>query len=206
MFEMCYSRARARNTGRRPTLVIMARVPVAGRSKTRLGRDIGMVPAAWWARHQLFRLVRTLSDPRWTLVVAVTPDKAVTSRALPSVPRVPQGQGDLGHRMACVFRGCPGPTLIVGADIPGLTRAHIRASFAGLGSHDAVIGPAPDGGYWAIGLKRTRPLPPRLFENVRWSTAQARADTLASLGRCSVAILPSLHDVDTGADLERVSP
>lgn len=205
MFEMCYNRSGARNT-RQPTLVIMARAPVAGRTKTRLGREIGMVPAAWWARHQLFRLTRTLADPRWEIVLAVTPDSAVTSAALPPGTRVSQGRGTLGDRMARVFRLFPGPTLIVGADIPDLTRRGIRAGFAALGSHDAVIGPAPDGGYWAIGLKHTHPLPPRLFDNVRWSTAHARADTLATLGDCSVAFLPTLHDVDTAADLKRVFP
>ena len=184
----------------------MVKAPVAGRSKTRLGREIGMVPAAWWARHQLARLARTLPDPRWDTVLAVAPDSAVASAALPALPRLPQGPGDLGDRMARVFRALPGPVLIVGADIPGITRAHVAAGFAALGADDAVLGPAPDGGYWAIGLKRTRPLPPRLFEGVRWSSRHALADTLATLGTQRIASLPSLHDVDTAADLKRVSP
>ncbi len=196
----------ARLPGRRPTLAIMVKAPAAGRSKTRLGREIGMVPAAWWARHQLSRLARTLSDPRWTTVLAVAPDAAVHSGALPPLARVAQGRGDLGDRMARVLRCFPGPTLIVGADIPGITRAHVSAGFFALGSHDAVLGPAPDGGYWAIGLKHTRPLPPRLFDGVRWSSAHALADTLATLEGQRTAFLPALHDVDTAADLARVSP
>lgn len=183
----------------------MVKLPVAGRSKTRLGRDIGMVPAAWWARHQLVRLARSLPDPRWRTVLAVAPDAAVASAALPALPRLAQGTGTLGDRMARVFLACPGPTLIVGADIPGLTRAHVAAGFAALGSHDAVLGPAPDGGYWAIGLKRTRPLPPRLFDGVRWSTPHARTDTIATLAGLRIALLAPLHDVDTAADLARVS-
>ncbi len=191
-----------RNT--RPVLAIMVKAPVAGRSKTRLGREIGMVPAAWWARHQLARLARSIPDPRWHTLLAVAPDSAVHHQGLPPLPRIAQGHGDLGDRMARVFRAFAGPVLIVGADIPGLTRAHIAAGFAGLGSHDAVLGPAGDGGYWAIGLKRGRPLPPRLFAGVRWSTAHAMQDTLATLhGR--VAYLPMLHDVDTAADLKRLS-
>lgn len=191
---------------RHPTLAIMVKAPAAGRSKTRLGREIGMVPAAWWARHQLARLARSLPDPRWRLVLAVAPDRAISSPALPAVSRIAQGQGNLGDRMGRVFRHLPGPVLIVGADIPGITRAHVAAGFAALGSHDAVLGPAPDGGYWAIGLKCTRPLPPRLFEGVRWSSEHALADTVATLGRRRIAVLPTLHDVDTAADLRRVSP
>ena len=183
----------------------MVKAPVAGRSKTRLGREIGMVPAAWWARHQLARLARTLPDPRWDTVLAVAPDSAVVSAALPALPRLPQGPGDLGDRMARVFRALPGPVLIVGADIPGITRAHVAAGFAALGADDAVLGPAPDGGYWAIGLKRTHPLPPGLFDGVRWSSPHALADTRAGLGDRRVAFLPPLRDVDTAADLKRVS-
>lgn len=194
------------DTSRRPTLAIMVKAPAAGRSKTRLGREIGMVPAAWWARHQLARLARRLPDPRWQTVLAVAPDRAVHSGALPRLPRVAQGHGDLGDRMARVLRRFPGPTLIIGADIPGITSAEIAAGFAALGSHDAVLGPAHDGGYWAIGLQRTRPLPPRLFDGVRWSSQHALADTLATLQGRRIAVLPTLHDVDTAADLARVSP
>ncbi|MEZ5720735.1 MAG: glycosyltransferase [Paracoccaceae bacterium] len=183
----------------------MVKAPAAGRSKTRLGREIGMVPAAWWARHQLAHLARTLRDPRWDIMLAVAPDTAVASGALPALPRLAQGPGDLGDRMVRVFRALPGPTLIVGADIPGITQAHIAAGFAALGSHDAVLGPAPDGGYWAIGLRHTRPLPPRLFDGVRWSSPHALADTLATLDGRRAAFLVPLLDVDTAADLKRVS-
>ena len=204
MKHPCDTRARPR--GRRPTLVIMVKAPVAGRSKTRLGREIGMVPAAWWARHQLSRLARSLPDPRWNTLLAVAPDVAVHSGALPPLGRIAQGPGNLGDRMARVLRHFPGPTLIVGADIPGITRAHISAGFTALGSHEAVFGPAPDGGYWAIGLKHTDPLPPRLFDGVRWSSPDALADTLATLDYRRIAFLAPLHDVDTAADLVRVSP
>jgi rSAM/selenodomain-associated transferase 1 len=188
----------------RPVLAIMVKAPVAGRSKTRLGREIGMVPAAWWARHQLARLARTLPDRRWTTLLAVAPDTALCHNGLPALPRVAQGNGDLGDRMARVFRRFPGPVLIIGADIPGITRAHVAAGFAALGSHEAAIGPAHDGGYWGIGLKPGR-RPPALFQGVRWSSEHALADTLATLP-ASTAFLPTLHDVDTKADLARLSP
>lgn len=189
----------------KPTLVVMVKLPVAGRVKTRLGREIGMVPAAWWARHRIGRIGRDLTDRRWRLVLAVAPDAAVPSAALPPLPRLAQGSGDLGDRMARVFRALPGPVLIVGADIPGITRGHVAAGFRALGAHDAVIGPAPDGGYWAIGLKQRRALPPGLFAGVRWSSEHAFRDTLVTLSGLRTAFLPELADVDCAADLGRDS-
>lgn len=190
------------------SLVIMLKEPRAGRVKTRLGRDIGMSAAAWWFRHQSASLIRRLmSDPRWTTIAAISPDTALLSRSWPAhLRRLPQGQGDLGDRMERVFHALPpGPALIIGADIPGVTPAHIQAAFKALGNHDAVFGPAPDGGYWLIGLKRTsQPIPKTIFKNVRWSSAHALKDTINSLDLEKIATIDTLQDVDTIADLERL--
>ena len=189
-------------------LVIMLKEPRAGRVKTRLGRDIGMVPAAWWFRHQTRRLIRCLDDPRWRLHLAVSPDRAgLHSRVWPAhLPRVPQGRGDLGMRMGRILRSfAPGPVVIVGGDIPGITARHINRAFRALGSHDAVFGPATDGGYWLIGMKRTTPPPRTLFRNVRWSSPTALADTIVSLPGARIALIDTLRDVDTAADLHALS-
>ncbi|MEO1312308.1 MAG: TIGR04282 family arsenosugar biosynthesis glycosyltransferase [Pseudomonadota bacterium] len=191
----------------RPTLIIMLKEPRPGRVKTRLGREIGMTTAAWWFRHQAQALLRRLGpDPRWTTVLAVSPDHAgLTSRCWPPrFARVPQGSGDLGMRMAHLLRSAPpGPALIIGADIPGIRARHITRAFALLGAHDAVLGPAPDGGYWCVGLRRTAAVPTRLFSGVRWSTETALDDTLVSLGPARVALTDCLADVDTVADLNK---
>lgn len=189
-----------------PTLVIMVKEPRPGRVKTRLGKDLGMVGAAWWFRHQTRRLIRRLMDPRWQTVLAVSPDvEGLNSRVWPSrVPRVPQGAGDLGDRMGRLFRSLPpGPAVIIGADIPGVTSDHIARAFTALGSADAVLGPAPDGGYWLIGLARRQAVPSRLFEGVRWSTEHARADTEGSMSGLRVSHIDTLRDVDTIDDLGR---
>jgi len=131
----------------------MLKEPRAGRVKTRLGRDIGMTKAAWWFRHQTAQLIRRLNgDPRWKTYASISPDQSVMSRCWPnSLERMPQGGGNLGHRMARVFHSIPaGPVLIIGGDIPGITPALIESAFKALGNHDAVFGPAPDGGYWLI--------------------------------------------------------
>ena len=188
----------------KPYLVIMLKEPRAGRVKTRLGRDIGMVPAAWWFRHQTARLIRRLDDPRWHLVLAVSPDRAgLTSRVWPAhIPRVAQGRGDLGQRMGRILRGFPpGRVVIVGGDIPGIRAHHIARAFRRLGRHDVVFGPATDGGFWLIGMKRTTRVPATLFQNVRWSSRFALADTLVSLAGQRIAQIDRLPDVDTAADL-----
>lgn len=186
------------------TLVVMVKEPRPGRVKTRLGRDIGMTAAAWWFRHQTRRLVREVNDPRWHTVLAVTPDlEGLQSRNWPAhLPRWPQGQGNLGDRMAQMLRSAPpGPVCIIGADIPAIRASHIETAFKTLGSHDAVFGPASDGGYWLIGLKRVRAVPFHIFANVRWSTRHALADTRVTLPDHRIAIVASLSDVDTVHDL-----
>jgi len=185
----------------------MVKEPQPGRVKTRLGKGIGMARAAWWFRHQTTCLLRRIRDPRWQVTLAVAPDvEGLTSRIWPEdLPRVAQGPGDLGDRMGRLFRTLPpGPVVIIGADIPGVTRARIARAFAALGDHDAVFGPAPDGGYWLIGLKRSRAVPKSLFNQVRWSSEFALADTIASLPDLSHKLIDTLDDVDTVEDLRRL--
>ena len=183
----------------------MARATVAGRVKTRLAAEVGVATAIRFARHSLAALLqRVTADARWSTLLAVTPDTTASSRLWPAgVTLTTQGSGDLGARMQRLFDRAPfGPVVIVGTDIPDLTRAHIAAAFRLLGRHDAVLGPAADGGYWLVGLRR-RPRVLRPFRSVRWSTEHALSDTLANLHGCSVARLPTLCDIDTAADLAR---
>lgn len=192
----------------RPRVVVMVKAPRPGRVKTRLARDIGATAAAWWFRHQTARLLRRVSDPRWTVVLAVSPDTAVRASVWPAhLPRVPQGRGDLGDRMARFLRGTAhGPVLIIGADIPDIDARQIALALAALRGADAVMGPAEDGGYWCIGLGRGERLPDGAFADVRWSTKHAMADTLSTLPGLRIGRAARLADVDTGADLSRTRP
>ncbi|MGR3617510.1 MAG: TIGR04282 family arsenosugar biosynthesis glycosyltransferase [Paracoccaceae bacterium] len=188
----------------RRTLVVMVKVPRPGRVKTRLGRDMGQIDATWWFRHQSCELIRKLRDPRWQIVLAVAPDaEGMTARVWPNdIPRIRQGRGTLGDRMVRAFRRMPsGPVCIIGADIPGINRARVARAFRALGSADAVFGPAMDGGYWLVGLKRVAREPVGLFRNVRWSTEHALADSEATLTGYCISHVDRLRDIDTLADL-----
>lgn len=189
----------------RPQLVVMVKEPLPGRVKTRLGRDLGMTASAWWFRHQVAALLRRIESPKWETVLAVAPDHAgMQSRVWPEhLPRIAQGGGDLGDRMARVFRSAaPGPVCIIGADIPGITKDRISEAFQSLGNHDATFGPAPDGGYWLVGMKRVGPVPSGLFEGVRWSSEHALADSKATMKDLRIGHVATLRDVDTVADLK----
>jgi glycosyltransferase A (GT-A) superfamily protein (DUF2064 family) len=90
---------------------------------------------------------------------------------------------------------------LMGCDIPRAGAADVRAAFCGLGTADAVFGPASDGGYWLIALGPRRP--GDLFGQSRWSTRHALADTLKQFRHHRVGFIRSLPDVDTAVDYHR---
>lgn len=188
----------------RATVVLSLREPRPGRVKTRLGRGIGAVAAAWWFRHRAAATMRALRDPRWRLALAVAPDGAARSPVWPAdLPRRAQGQGDLGARMARALRDAPpGPAVVVGGDIPGLRAAHVARALRALGGAEPVFGPTEDGGFWLVGLRRgRRRAPAGLLEGARWSSPHALADAVRSLRGARVAFADRLADVDEAADL-----
>lgn len=97
----------------------------------------------------------------------------------------------------------PGPVVIIGSDIPDISRGHISGAFAALGKTDAVFGPSEDGGYWLVGLRR-RPRIADIFDDIRWSSEETLGDTLRNVkaAALSVAMLERLRDIDTGEDYE----
>lgn len=188
-------------------VVLFAKAPRRGAVKRRLAAGVGDAAALAFYRATLAAAARRLgADPRWTLWLAVTPDRAARNLrvwrfGLRRRTRLhAQGAGDLGRRMAHMFASLPpGPVVIVGGDIPDLDRSHVAAAFAALGRADLVFGPAADGGYWLVGARGTLRRA-ALFRGVRWSTEHALADTRANVPRGRrVAILPELADVDDAA-------
>ncbi|MGI9481402.1 MAG: TIGR04282 family arsenosugar biosynthesis glycosyltransferase [Hyphomicrobiales bacterium] len=183
-------------------LVIMAKAPQAGLVKTRLAREIGTAEALRTYRAMLGETVRNLGrDERWQTWLAVAPDISAFSNLWPPyVGLIRQGGGNLGDKMQRIF-DClpPGPAIIIGSDIPRVKPGEIAQGFKTLGNCEAVLGPAPDGGYWLIGLSR-RIRVERPFSGVRWSSAHARADTLANLAHINVGYARERRDLDTVSD------
>jgi rSAM/selenodomain-associated transferase 1 len=176
--------------------------------KTRLAKGVGPVAAAKFYRRTTLDLLRRVGgDPRWQTLLALSPDRAVHDEGIwpRALPRVAQGPGDLGARMGRLMRDLPpGPVVIVGSDIPDISRGHIADAFAMLGNVDAVFGPSEDGGYWLVGLRR-RPRIAEIFGDVRWSSENALGDTLRNVEAAglSVARLETLRDIDTADDHAR---
>lgn len=189
------------------TLCIFVKAPRPGAVKTRLAATIGAEAAAELA-HAFFRdtlaLAQRLASAR--VVVALSSD----GTTLPDVPAPievwPQGDGDLGARLERALRRALAETpraLAIGTDSPGLPLSVVERASSSLERHDAVIGPAEDGGFYLLGLKRC---PPGLLAGLPWSAADTRACTLARLRerRFSVDLLAPWFDVDVAADLDRL--
>ncbi|MFT5486533.1 MAG: rSAM/selenodomain-associated transferase 1 [Paracoccaceae bacterium] len=183
-------------------VVIFARRPQLGRVKTRLAADIGPVETLRFYRSTLNTVARRLSaGGGWATWICSTPDDTIDRDRLypPGISRLPQGSGDLGQRMAnCLSGFGPHPALIVGSDIPDIDRRHVAAAFDKLRRNELVFGPSDDGGYWLVGAAQGARVG-NLFNDVRWSTEHALADTLENVRPgVRVAMLEPLADIDDG--------
>jgi rSAM/selenodomain-associated transferase 1 len=190
---------------RRPSVVVFVRAPRRGAVKRRLADGIGASAAHRFYVETTKAVLDRLVDPRWSLSLAVTPDTfARSGRFWPRrIARIPQGAGDLGARMERALLSSGGPSVIVGSDIPDLGAAHVRRALAALATHDVVFGPAQDGGYWLVGVKRPA-MARGLFRGVRWSGPHSLADTRAHVPRhLRAALVDVLADVDDRAAWER---
>jgi rSAM/selenodomain-associated transferase 1 len=198
---------------RRHAIAVMAKAPKAGQVKTRLVPPLTQEEAAELYRCLLLDKilqVGTLSgvDP----YLAYTPPEAraqMASLAPQDFTLIPQAGSDLGdrlHRLSAILleRGHPG-VIIIDSDTPTLPSTYLLDALDRLQnrSTDLVLGPAEDGGYYLIGLKR----PCRsLFDSIPWSGPSVLTETLwrASAQRLEVATLPPWFDVDTPNDLARL--
>jgi rSAM/selenodomain-associated transferase 1 len=184
-------------------LLVMAKAPVAGRVKTRLCPPLTPEQAAALA-------LAALEDTLAAAAACAAGRRVVVLDGEPGawLPAgfevVPQAAGGLGTRMAAAFVAVGTPALLIGSDAPQVTSELLDAGLAALAQDDAVLGPAHDGGYWAIGLRRPAV---GAFDGVPMSapgTAAAQRARLATLG-LSVAELAPLRDVDTIEDARAVA-
>ncbi|MDB5271385.1 MAG: hypothetical protein JWP58_4425 [Hymenobacter sp.] len=190
-------------------LLVFARVPALGRVKSRLAAGVGE-PAALAIYHELLAITHAavvaagVPATVWLADTAGPTPTASEAREWAAHHAKCQPEGDLGTRMAAAFGAAfeagAGRVSIIGTDCPGLRALHLSQAFALLETNDLVLGPATDGGYYLLGLRRPQP---ELFQNKAWSTDSVLADTLADAGRLGlrVALLPTLRDVDDADDL-----
>lgn len=187
----------------RPTLIVMAKAPRIGLGKTRLAAEIGKIEAWRINRALQARTMRAARDGRWETLLCVTPDEAM-SLHFPGVwpqsfSRAPQGEGDLGLRLARALAP-HSRVAVIGTDCRDITRAHIASGFAALRRAPFALGPAHDGGFWLLAA-RDGAAAAGAMANVRWSTKHAAKDVMRNLGADKVALLARLRDVDVAGDL-----
>jgi uncharacterized protein len=208
-------------TGRRPVLLVVAKAPVPGQVKTRLTppftphQAAALAAAAFLDTLDACREAAALS--RAEVVVALSGDvsRAVSGAAIRSalagVRVVPQRGDGLAARLAAAHLDANGPfgtTLQVGMDTPQLDPATLAGALARITAADgpdAVLGPATDGGWWALGLRRAGAA--RCLAGVAMSTDHTGAETLAALRaeQHRVELLAGLRDVDTVEDVLAVA-
>ncbi len=193
-------------------LVVLARWPAPGRCKRRLASSLGAEAAARvQARltgHTLAvarQLARQLGIELVLAVDGLAPRAARRLGGQLGVGRIVlQGGGGLGVRMQRQFQRAATErarrVVLIGSDLPQLERADLASAFAALDHQQAVLGPACDGGYWLIGLRRPEPA---LMEGIAWGSEQVLEQTLAALARRGLepALLPWRRDLDRGEDL-----
>lgn len=194
----------------RCALLVFVRAPRRGEVKTRLaagiGDDAALEAYRRLAEHTLAAAAPLAGDGVRLRVHHAPADAGGEVRAwLGGAPAyLPQAEGDLGARMEAAFgsafREGAERVVIVGSDLPALSTALLRRAFAALDGSDAVVGPARDGGYYLLGLRR--PID-GLFGGIRWSTPQVLSATLGRLRAAGAepVLLEELADVDTVEDL-----
>jgi rSAM/selenodomain-associated transferase 1 len=187
-----------------PAIIVIAKAPVPGRVKTRLTPPCTPVQAAALAcaalQDTLDAAARTTRAGRRIVVLDGEP-----GAWLPQGFEVIAQRGDgLQERLAAAFEDVGEAAFLVGMDTPQVTPALLDAGLAAVADGDGAFGAAPDGGYWAIGLRTPDPA---VFADVPMSsplTGAVQRARLALLG-LHPAILPPLRDVDTLEDAVAVA-
>lgn len=191
-------------------MIVLAKQPLAGHSKTRLARDVGLEKGQVLAEAFVLDTLDFVSEQtQRRLLVAYSPAEAegwFASKA-PTAELYRQPEVPFGARVCDVFRRAfrqgAKRCVLIGTDTPQLPTSTLEYAFEALHSTDVCIGPASDGGYYLIGLRQDQP---RLFEDIPWSTRDVRSVTLqrAQELELSVAELAEEMDADEGSDLPAV--
>ena len=194
-----------------PILIIIAKEPQIGTTKTRLSPPLELSQAAALFEAMLDDTIDLVSSLNGIdLAVAVTPPESVgyfERKTPPGTIFIPVTCIDIGDCLKQVFeelfsRGYP-KVIAFNSDGPSLPKAYIRKAIQLLDENDVVFGPSDDGGYYLVGLNEIQA---ELFNDIQWSTAQVMEQSLAraEIANLRVALLPEWYDVDTAGDLRRL--
>ena len=186
-------------------LILFVRNPILGKVKTRLAKAIGDEKALEVYRQLLSKthnITYSLSCAKFVYYADEVTQSDLWSKG--NFIKKAQSGNDLGERMYNAFADLSeagfARIIIIGSDCFELTNEILQDAFEQLKAHDAVIGPAYDGGYYLLGMKE---LTPRPFKNKKWSTSSVCADTINDFVKldASYVVLPTLNDVDERQDL-----
>ncbi len=200
-----------------PQLLVVAKAPVPGRVKTRLGASVGMTTAASLAAASLADTLVACAathGPEWCFLALEgdldhATDADVLRGLLAGWTVFPQRGDGLGERLVNahldVADRAPGAVVQVGMDTPQVASDLLVSVGDQLGSHDAVLGPAHDGGWWVLAARDPRSVAP--VAGVPMSTPATGRETRRALEAAGlrVAAAPTLRDVDTVTDAEWVA-
>ncbi|MGE5656882.1 MAG: TIGR04282 family arsenosugar biosynthesis glycosyltransferase [Actinomycetota bacterium] len=196
--------------GRPETLIIFTRYPEPGKTKTRLIPMLGAEGAALLHRRLTEKTLVTVKEIQAARSLSVAVyfnggnQQLMQNWLGTEITYQPQVEGDLGAKMAAAFQNCfqagSEKVAIIGTDCPSLNVGILTQAFEALSEQELILGPAADGGYYLIGLRR---LIPDLFRGIRWGTASVLTETqaIAQVLNLAVAYLPILADVDRPEDL-----
>ena len=191
-------------------VILFVKYPTPGRVKTRLAEQLGQKRAAEVYKNFVVDILATLANLNVNLKIFFEPADAqqrFQSWLGKEYSYIAQAGGDLGQKMKnafqCVFADGFSRAVVIGSDSPDMPADFLDSSFTALDSHDAVIGPAADGGYYLIGFSGDSFLP-EAFEQICWSTDRVFWQTINTLKkhRRKVHLLPQWYDVDTFEDLK----
>ncbi len=186
-------------------VIIFVKNPVLGKVKTRLAATIGDEKALdiylQLLSHTLLSVKEIMADV--FVYFSDTIDEDIFEYENIFFRKIQNGN-NLGERMQHAFEEVfdlwYDKVIIIGTDCPGIDLDLLDESFEALDNADVVIGPAADGGYYLLGMKK---LYPQLFQNINWSTASVLNSTIDSCKAQNLThlLLPMLHDIDEEKDL-----
>jgi rSAM/selenodomain-associated transferase 1 len=201
----------ASSSVKKKILLIFAKAPRAGDTKTRLCPPLTPPQAATLYGAMIQDVLTLTADlpgvERWLCYAPGSMAAAYFADAAPGLRLLAQEGTDLGarlaHAFAAAFTGGASQVAVIGTDAPDLPPAFIEQCFAHLtaGTTDAVFGPSLDGGYYLLGLNREQP---SLFTDIPWSSTRELATSLQRADSAGIrtVLLPPWNDLDTMADLE----